>query len=83
MRAIVCLGALLVASAAAADAQVPLSIGGLLAEGWEVAGFTTADANRTSLILFKHAGAASLVQCSTHYEPSRTPMAAVNCYELH
>ncbi len=84
MRFIVAFSAFLIAAAAAAaDAPVPLSIGELLAQGWEVAGFTAAaDSNRTSLILFRRPGAASLVQCSTHYEPTRNPMTVINCYEL-
>jgi hypothetical protein len=84
MRFVVAFSAFLFASAAlAAETPVPLSIGELLAQGWEMGGFAAANDNRTSLLVFRKAGATSLVQCSTHYDPSRTPMTVINCYELH
>jgi hypothetical protein len=39
-----------------AAAGPPLSIERLLSEGWEIAGYASGYDNRTSLILFRHAG---------------------------
>jgi hypothetical protein len=68
-----------VVESAAADAR---SIGDLLAEGWEVAGYTSGFDNRSSVILFRHKDKTYLVQCSTLYDVNRSPRVTINCYEL-
>jgi hypothetical protein len=68
--------------AASAETPAPTTIEQLLSQAWEIAGYTSAADNRASLILFRHPGVNSLVQCSVHYDPTRKPLAVVNCYEL-
>ncbi len=46
----------------AAAAEPPLTVEGLLAGGWEIAGYASGYDNRTSLILFRHPGVNALVQ---------------------
>jgi hypothetical protein len=70
-----------VASSLAA-AETPLTIDQLLAQGWEIAGYASGYDNRTSLILFRHPGVNSLVQCGILFDVTRTPRTVVNCYEL-
>jgi hypothetical protein len=65
-----------------AAAEPPLSLERLLAEGWEIAGYASGYDNRTSLILFRHAGTNALVQCGVLYDVTRNPRTIVNCYEL-
>jgi hypothetical protein len=76
-----CLATMLAASNLAA-AETPLTIDQLLAQGWEIAGYTGGFDNRTALILFRHPGINALVQCSTLYDVTRNPRTVVNCYEL-
>ena len=64
-----------------AAAQTPLTIDQLLAQGWEIAGYSSAYDNRTSLILFRHPGVNALVQCGVLYDVTRVPRTVVNCYE--
>ncbi len=71
------------ASTLSVDAEPPLTIERLLAEGWEIAGFASGYDNRTSLILFRHPGQNALVQCGILYDVTRNPHTIVNCYELH
>jgi hypothetical protein len=66
--------------AAAADTQPTVS--GLLADGWEIAGYASGYDNRTSLILFRHPGVNALVQCGILFDATRNPHTFVNCYEL-
>jgi hypothetical protein len=73
---------LAVSAAAAAEAPAPLTIGQLLAQGWEIAGFASGYDNRTSLILFRHPGMNALVQCGVLYDVTRSPRTIINCYEL-
>jgi hypothetical protein len=54
----------------------------LLAQGWEIAGYASGYDNRTSLILFRHPGVNTLIQCGILYDVTRTPRTVVNCYEL-
>ena len=68
---------------AAAAESPPLSIGELLAQGWEIAGYASGYDNRSTLILFRHKDKNYLVQCSTLYDVTRSPRVTVNCYELH
>jgi hypothetical protein len=75
-------GLLLAVSAASADEPPPLSIGQLLAQGWEIAGYASGYDNRTSLILFRHPGVNAFVQCGVLYDVTRSPRTIVNCYEL-
>jgi len=63
-------------------AEPPLSIGALLSQGWEIAGYASGYDNRTSLILFRHAGTNALVQCGVLFDVTRDPHTIVNCYEL-
>jgi hypothetical protein len=70
------------AASAQAQTQAPTTVEQLLSQAWEIAGYTTAGDNRASLILFRHPGVNSLVQCSVHYDPTRKPFTVVNCYEL-
>ena len=82
MRSGLYLASMLAASSLAA-AETPLTIDKLLAQGWEIAGYTGGFDNRTALILFRHPGINVLVQCSTLYDVTRTPRTVINCYELH
>ena len=70
------------AASSLAAAETPLTIEQLLAQGWEIAGYTGGFDNRTVLILFRHPGVNALVQCSTLYDVTRTPRTVINCYEL-
>ena len=81
MRSSLYLATMLAASSLAA-AETPLTIDQLLAQGWEIAGYTGGFDNRTALILFRHPGVNALVQCSTLYDVTRTPRTVINCYEL-
>jgi hypothetical protein len=65
-----------------AAAEPPQSIERLLSEGWEIAGYASGYDNRTSLILFRHAGTNALVQCGVLYDVTRNPRTVINCYEL-
>ena len=60
----------------------PLTVDQLLAQGWEIAGYASGYDNRTSLILFRHPGMNTLVQCGVLYDVTRNPHTIVNCYEL-
>lgn len=78
------LGLAVALSVAAASAAEPvLTIERLLAEGWEIAGYTGTFDNRSSLMLFRHKDRNYLVQCSVLYDVTRNPRTNVNCYELH
>jgi hypothetical protein len=81
MRSGVLFAAMLSASSVA-DEERPLTIGQLLGEGWEIAGYASGYDNRTSLILFRKPGINALVQCSASYDVTRSPRTVVNCYEL-
>jgi hypothetical protein len=81
MRVSLSLAIIFLASPIAA-AEPPLSIGGLLSEGWEIAGYASGYDNRTSLILFRHAGTNALVQCGVLFDVTRNPHTIINCYEL-
>jgi hypothetical protein len=82
VRPVLFLVAVLAASLAAAAAEAPLTIGQLIAQGWEIAGFASGYDNRTSLILFRHTGVNALVQCGVLYDVTRSPRTIINCYEL-
>jgi hypothetical protein len=82
MRIMVCLAAMLAATALRAAEAPPLTIEQLLAQGWEIAGYASGYDNRTSLVLFRHPGVNTLVQCGVLYDVMRSPRTIVNCYEL-
>ena len=81
MRSGLCLATTLAASTLAA-AEAPLTVDQLLAQGWEIAGYASGYDNRSSLILFRHQGMNTLVQCGVLYDVTRNPRTIVNCYEL-
>jgi hypothetical protein len=84
MRSGVLFAAMLAASSVAAE-EAPLTIGQLLGQGWEIAGYASGYDNRTSLILFRKPGINELVQCSAMYDVTRSPPSArtvINCYAL-
>ena len=72
MRSGVLFAAMLAASSVAAE-EAPLTIGQLLGQGWEIAGYASGYDNRTSLILFRKPGINALVQCSALYDVTRSP----------
>ena len=74
--------AIVLAARGIAAADPPPTIGGLLSDGWEIAGFASGYDNRTSLILFRHPGRNELVQCGVLYDVTRNPHTIVNCYQL-
>ncbi len=67
---------------AVAAAEPSPTIEGLLADGWEIAGYASGYDNRTSLILFRHPGTNALVQCGVLYDVTRNPHTIINCYQL-
>lgn len=75
--------AIVLTACGAAAADPPPTIGGLLGDGWEIAGFASGYDNRTSLILFRHPGRNELFQCGIMYDVTRNPHTIINCYELH
>jgi hypothetical protein len=81
MRMGLCFTAIIAAFGLSA-AEAPLTIEQLLAQGLEIAGYASGYDNRTSLILFRHAGVNALVQCGILYDVTRNPRTIVNCYEL-
>jgi hypothetical protein len=82
MRVMFGLAVILAAAPLGAAEAPPLTIGELMAQGWEIAGYASGYDNRTSLILFRHAGTNALVQCGVLYDVTRNPRTIVNCYEL-
>jgi hypothetical protein len=82
MRSGLCFATMLASSSLAAADEQPLTIGHLLAQGWEIAGYASVYDNRTSLMLFRHPGVNELVQCGVLYDVTRNPRTIANCYEL-
>jgi hypothetical protein len=82
MRVSFSLAVMFLASRIAVADEPSKSIERLLSEGWEIAGFASGYDNRTSLILFRHAGTNALVQCGVLYDVTRNPRTIINCYEL-
>ncbi len=71
----------------AAAETPPLTVGQLLADGWEIAGFAPALYVLGSVMLFKHKDRNYFVQCSAVYDPTRGAKASAervvtNCYEI-
>jgi hypothetical protein len=64
-------GATMLAASSLAAAETPVTINQLLAQGWENAGYASGYDNRTSLILFRHHGVNTLVQCGILYDVTR------------
>ena len=79
---LLCAAVLLGTLLSAAAAEPPLTVEGLLADGWEIAGYASGYDNRTSLILFRHPGVNALVQCGVLFDVTRNPHTLINCYEL-
>jgi hypothetical protein len=79
--------ALAASQPAGAETTPPLSVGRLLADGWEVAGFAPSLYVLGSVILFKHKDRNYFVQCSAVYDATRSAKTAervvTNCYEIH
>ena len=67
--------------AGAARAADPITVEGLLKEGWEIAGYASSFDGRT-LILFKHKERTYLTQCSVFYDVTRQNRVIINCYEV-
>jgi hypothetical protein len=78
----VALGCLACAPPVAAEQASPLTVTQLLADGWEIAGYSGLPFEGRSLVLFKHKDRQYLVQCSILYDVTRTKRVAVNCYEV-
>ncbi|MDO9383099.1 MAG: hypothetical protein Q7T86_09595 [Hyphomicrobiaceae bacterium] len=78
--AVVVAGALMLLPSAAYAAD-PISVEGLLKDGWEIAGYASNFEGR-SLILFKHKDKSYLAQCSVLYDVTRTNRVVTNCYEV-
>jgi len=60
--------ATMVAASSLAAAETPLTIEQLLTQGREIAGYASGYDNRTSLILFRHPGVNTLVQCGILFD---------------
>jgi hypothetical protein len=65
-----------------AAAQDAPSIGTMLKEGWQIAGYSQASDNRSTFILFRHPNQAYLVQCRAGYDATRRPPTYSFCYRL-
>jgi hypothetical protein len=81
-RMAVAIGCLACAPPVAAEPASPLTVTQLLADGWEIAGYSGLPFEGRSLVLFKHKDRQYLVQCSILYDVTRTKRVAVNCYEV-
>jgi len=68
-------------AAGTAAAEQPLTIERLITDGWDVADYVWAGANR-SLIPFKHKNYKSFVQCSVLVDVTRHPAVVTACYEI-
>ena len=78
-------GFALAASPSFGQDSAPLSVGQLLADGWEIAGVAPSLAMVGSVILFKHKDKNYLVQCTAVYDATRGARAQrviTNCYEI-
>jgi hypothetical protein len=69
-------------SVATGEQSPPITVSQLLADGWEIAGYSGLPFEGRSLVLFKHKDRQYLVQCSILYDVTRTKRVAVNCYEV-
>ena len=58
--------AMMLATSSLVAAETPLTIGQLLAQGWEIAGYASGYDNRTSLILFRHSGVNALSSAASY-----------------
>ena len=70
------------APSVAAEPASQKTVTQLLADGWEIAGYSGLPFEGRSLVLFKHKDRQYLVQCSILYDVTRTKRVAVNCYEV-
>jgi hypothetical protein len=69
---------------ASAETPPPTSIGQLLAEGWEIAGYAPSLAMVGSVILFRHKDKNYLVQCTAVFDATRSQSERVvtHCYQI-
>lgn len=58
------------------------SIEGLLKDGWQIAGYTSAVDGYSAFILFRHPDEKHLVQCRAGYDVTRENRVQTNCYRL-
>jgi len=63
-------------------AEDAASIGAMLKQGWQIAGYSQAFDNRSTFILFRHPDQAYLIQCRVGYDVTRTPPTYSICYRL-
>ena len=82
-----CAAFLLAACApAAAEGPAQITVGKLIADGWEIAGYAPLMAMVGSVILFKHKDREYFVQCSAVYDATRgqgnAQRVVTNCYEI-
>jgi hypothetical protein len=54
----------------------------LLKDGWQIAGYTSADDGWSAFILFRHPDQKHLVQCRAGYDVTREKRVQTNCYRL-
>ena len=78
------LALLLAAPAVAATENIGISIETLLKDGWQIAGYAAANqgAVESAMILLRHEGESSLVQCRASYDVTRSPSVTSHCYTL-
>ena len=58
------------------------TIEGLLKDGWQIAGYTSAVDGYSAFILFRHPNQQHLVQCRAGYDVTREKRVQTNCYKL-
>ena len=85
-RGFIAILALTASQSVRAESPSQLSVGQLLADGWEVAGYAASPTMIGSVILFKHKDRNYFVQCSAVYDATRGQRAServvTNCYEI-
>jgi hypothetical protein len=82
LRLALALGSFVAVPTVAAESASPITVTQLLADGWEIAGYSGLPFEGRSLVLFKHKDRQYLVQCSILYDVQRAKRVAVNCYEV-
>ena len=76
------LATLILSAKASTGAEDGPAISELLKTGWQIAGFSQAFDNRSTLTLFRHPEQTYLVQCRVGYDVTRSPSVYAICYEL-
>jgi hypothetical protein len=64
------------------EAESKLTIEGLLKDGWQAAGYTSAVDNWSTFILFQNPHEQYLIQCRAGYDVTRKQHVQTNCYRL-